>query len=647
MRGYTFNITQRLLGILCVLIPFFVAGQEYRPDKVNKKAAQLYEKAYEKASAGNNREAIDLLQQATDADENYVDAWVALAKLQSESKNYSYSLICFRRALSIDAVYFRPYLLSYAIALAGTGDFIKALEITNRYIEQYKPTGAALESATKRKKNFEFAVQQEKTIATATEKNDFSPKNLGPTVNSKMAEYLPSQTIDGKQLFFTRRVDTYNEDFFTSTTPRPGNWESASPLKGSLNTPQSEGAMMISQDGDWLVFTGCYRPDSRGGCDLYISYRTPTGWSAAVNLGPNVNSDQWESQPCLSPDKQELYFASRRAGGYGGSDLYVCRMQENGYWGTPINLGPNVNTPSDEQCPFIHADNQTLYFTSSHWPGYGDDDIFFVRKQTDGSWSSPTNLGYPINTIDREGTLFITADGKTALYAAERKDSYGLLDLYSFELKEKNRPYPTRWVQGNVTDKKTGKGIEATLELTDLTTRQVISKVKTDSSGNYLLTLPTGRDYAFTVNQKGYLFNSDQYFLKNGISDSAAQKNIVLQPIEKNAAIVLKNIFFETNQFELTPASLTELDKLVTLLQENPTIKIEIGGHTDNIGKAADNLTLSDHRAKAVVDYLLSKKIDPSRLSAKGYGMTQPVADNNTADGRAQNRRTEMKITGL
>ena len=633
--------------ILLILHSVIGSAQEYRPDKVSKKAVQLYEKAYEKASSGSNREAIDLLQQATDADENYADAWIALAKLQIENKNYSYSIICFRRALSIDASYFKPYLLSYAIALAGTGDFVKALETTNRYIDNYKPSGAALEAALQKKKNFEFAVQQEKTSTTPNDRTVFAPKNLGPTVNSKMAEYLPSQTIDGKQLFFTRRVDTYNEDFFTSNGSRSGTWESSSPVKGSLNTPQSEGAMMISQDGEWLVFTGCYRPDSYGGCDLYISYRTASGWSAAANLGAAVNSDQWESQPCLSPDKQELYFASRRTGGYGGSDLYVCKLQDNGKWSAPVNLGPSVNTPADEQCPFIHADNQTLYFTSSYWPGYGDDDLFYVRKQADGNWSQPTNLGYPINTIDREGTLFITADGKTALYAAERKDSYGLLDLYSFELKEKNRPYPTRWVQGKVTDKKTGKGIAATLELTDLSTRQVISKVKTDSSGNYLLTLPTGRDYAFTVNQKGYLFNSDQYFLKNGISDSAAQKNIVLQPIEKNAAIVLKNIFFETNRFELSPASVTELDKLVSLLQENPTIKIEIGGHTDNVGKAADNLTLSDHRAKAVVDYLLTKKIDPARLSAKGYGMTQPVADNNTTEGRALNRRTEMKITGL
>jgi outer membrane protein OmpA-like peptidoglycan-associated protein len=325
----------------------------------------------------------------------------------------------------------------------------------------------------------------------------------------------------------------------------------------------------------------------------------------------------------------------------------VSRLQDNGQWSDPENLGPGINSSADEQCPFIHADNQTLYFTSSYWPGYGDDDLFLVRKLADGRWSTPKNLGYPINTIDREGTLFITADGKTAYYASERKDSYGGLDLYSFELNPSIRPFETRWVTGKVADKKTGKGIVATLELTDLQTRQVISKVITDSLGNYLLTLPTGRDYAFTVNQKGFLFNSDQYFLKTGTVDSAVVKNIELQPIEKNASVVLKNIFFETNRFELTPTSLIELDKLVVLLSENPTIQIEIGGHTDNIGKAEANLLLSENRAKSVVDYLLSKKIDGRRLFYKGFGLTQPIADNNTEAGRALNRRTEMKIVGL
>lgn len=642
---YFFN-TFFIFLVLLSVTPLALA-QEYRPEKISRKAVQLYEKAYEKAAAGQSKEAISLLQEATDADENYADAWLALAKLQSEQKNYSYSVICFRRSMAIDINYTKPHFLSYAVSLAGTGDFVKALEMTNRFIEQVKPNGAQLEQALQRKKSFEFAVNFEKTQQQNKDKTVFAPKNLGPSVNSKLAEYLPSQTIDGTQLFYTRRVELYNEDFFGSKRVKGGNWETATPLKGSLNTPQSEGAMMISQDGEWLVFTGCYRPDSYGGCDLYISYRTSNGWSAAKNLGSKINSDQWESQPCLSPDKRELYFASRRTGGLGGSDIYVSRLLDNGEWSDPENLGPGVNTTEDEQCPFIHADNQTLYFTSSYWPGYGDDDLFYVRKQPNGSWSTPVNLGYPINTIDREGTLFITADGKTAYYSSERKDSYGGLDIYSFELKQDIRPYETRWVKGQVTDKKTGKGIAATLELTDLSTRQVISKVKTDSLGNYLLTLPTGRDYAFTVNQRGYLFNSDQYFLKNGMADSTAEKNIVLQPIEQNASIVLKNIFFETNRYELSPASLIELDKLVTLLDENPTLKIEISGHTDNVGKAESNLLLSDNRARAVVNYLVSKKIEAKRLTAKGYGLSKPVADNSTEEGRAQNRRTEMKIIEL
>ncbi|MEY4149955.1 MAG: hypothetical protein RL555_559 [Bacteroidota bacterium] len=633
--------------IMSFLLPVVGATQAYNPDKVNRKAVQLYEKAFQKASENLTKEAITLLQEATSADENYADAWIALGRLQLELKNYPYSVVCFKRAQFIDLNYFKPFWLSYAAGLAGTGDFLKALEITEKFIDQVKPTGTQLELALIRKRSYAFAVQQEKEQQAEKNPVSFAPKNLGASVNSKMSEYLPSKTIDGTQLFFTRRVDTYNEDFYSATRQNASNWETAQPLRGSLNTPQSEGAMMISQDGTWLVFTGCYRPDSYGGCDLYISYKTKEGWSAAKNLGNRINSDQWESQPCLSPDKRELYFASRRPGGLGGSDIYVSRLQENGQWSDPENLGPGINSSADEQCPFIHADNQTLYFTSSHWPGYGDDDLFLVRKVAEGKWSTPKNLGYPINTIDREGTLFITADGKTAYYASERKDSYGGLDLYSFELNPSIRPFETRWVTGKVSDKKTGIGIPATLELTDLQNGQIISRVKTDSLGNYLLTLPTGRDYAFTVNQKGFLFNSDQYFLKNGTVDSAVVKNIELQPIEKNASIVLKNIFFETNRFELTPASLVELDKLVILLLENPTIQIEIGGHTDNVGKAETNLLLSENRAKSVVDYLVAKKIEARRVSYKGFGLTKPIADNNTEAGRALNRRTEMKIVGL
>ena len=316
----------------------------------------------------------------------------------------------------------------------------------------------------------------------------------------------------------------------------------------------------------------------------------------------------------------------------------------NGKWSEPENLGPEINTKGDESCPFIHADNQTLYFTSTGLQGYGEDDLFFTKKGPKSDWSVPQNLGYPVNTIHKEGTLFIAADAKTAYYSSDRSDSKGGLDIYSFELRENIRPSKTLWVKGKVFDKKTIKGLPSAVELIDLNTKQLLSKVQTDEQGNYLITLPVGKDYLFNVNRKGYLFYSDNFFLSQHSPDSIYEKNIPLQPIEANASIILKNIFFDVNKFDLKPESESELDKMVQLLNENPTLKIQINGHTDSVGKAADNLKLSDNRAKAVVAYLVKKNILSQRLSAKGFGATQPIAPNKTEEGKALNRRTEMKV---
>ena len=221
------------------------------------------------------------------------------------------------------------------------------------------------------------------------------------------------------------------------------------------------------------------------------------------------------------------------------------------------------------------------------------------------------------------------------------------MDIYTFELREDIRPYKTLWVKGQVLDKKTSKGLPSAVELIDMVTKQTISKVQTDEQGNYLITLPVGKDYAFNVNRKGYLFYSDNFFLSQHSIDSVYQKNIPLQPIEANASVVLNNIFFDVNKFDIKPESQVELDKIVQLMNDNPTIKIQIAGHTDNVGKPAENLALSNNRTKTVVSYLINKRISPQRLSYKGFGETQPVADNKTDEGRAKNRRTEMKVVGL
>jgi outer membrane protein OmpA-like peptidoglycan-associated protein/tetratricopeptide (TPR) repeat protein len=625
----------------CCLV-LSAASQQYNPEKVNKKAIAAYNQALENAQNGNYQNAIQLLQQSITIDPGYLDAYLSLAGVYGQLKDYQNSIDNYEKAFARDTDYTIEYKLPYSINLAGLGKFEQALEAINSFLSKNPPeTSTAYKAAQYRKKCYEFAVDFAQKHAGSN--YVFAPQNLGDSINSTESEYLPSITIDGQELVFTRRVQDYNEDFFYSKKEN-GQWRKAQPLEGNINTPENEGAQSISQDGKWLVFTGCNRPNGFGSCDIYISYLTNSGWSEGLNLGSRVNTDQWESQPCLSPDKRDLYFASRRFGGYGGSDIYVCHLLPNGKWSDPENLGPEVNTSGDEACPFIHADNQTLYFTSNGWPGYGDEDLYYVRKGPKGVWSKPVNLGYPINTINREGTLFIDADGKTAYFSSDRSDSRGGLDIYSFELRPGIRPFKTLWVKGNVFDKKTKQGLPSTVELTDLASNDVISRVQTDEKGNYLITLPVGKDYAFNVNRQGYLFYSDNFNLSDRSPDSVYEKNIPLVPIEINASIVLNNIFFAVNQYDLKPASQAELDKVVQLLNENPTVKIQISGHTDNVGKPADNLALSNNRAKAVVNYLISKGIAADRLSYKGFGESQPVADNSTEEGRARNRRTELKV---
>ncbi len=614
---------------------------QYFPEKVPKKAMALYQQGLEKANDGDFKAGIQLLDNAIKIDQKFMDAYLSVAGMYGELKNYDASIQYYIKAKAIDPAYFRDYNLPFAINLAGKGDFAAAITAIDDFLKIESLNERSRLAAEYRKKSFRFGLEFAQNHPAGEYK--FEPKNLGDNVNSRVSEYLPAITINGDELVFTRRVGNTNEDFY-SATRKDGVWSPARPLPGNINSASNEGAQNISQDGQWLIFTGCDFPDGFGSCDLYISYLTNDGWSAPENLGKTINTAAWETTPSLSPDKRDLYFTSTRPGGYGGSDIYISRLQPNGRWGEPENAGPEINTAGDESCPFIHADNETLYFTSSGHLGYGGQDLFVTRKQANGSWGKAVNLGFPINTIENEGSLAVAADGKTAYYASDRSDSRGGLDLYSFELREDIRPARTLWVKGRVFDEKTTKGLPSSVELTDLATQQPVSSIQTDGSGSYLITLPVGKDYAFNVNRKGYLFFSENFSLKEVAPDSTFNIDIALKPIEANATIVLRNIFFDVNKSDIKPESVSELDKLVGLLKDNPTLTIQINGHTDNVGSAADNLKLSKSRAESVVRYLVGKGIPVSRLTAQGFGANVPVAGNNTEEGKARNRRTELKV---
>lgn len=632
---------QPIIYTLILTVLFLPALAQYKPSSISKKAEDLYTRALGKAGEGDFQEALRMLGQSVKMEPQFADAFLSIAGIYGELKNYDQAIANYEKAKAIDSIYFRDYALPYSINLAGRGQFEKALQAVNHFLSIPDLNTSSRKAGEYRKQCYEFAVAYARKNTASNYR--FEPHNLGDSINSEVSEYFPAITIDGNQLFYTRRVNNMNEDFYESSR-KDTVWQRSRSLPGDINTSSNEGAQNISQDGQWLIFTGCNFPDGFGSCDLYISYLTPDGWSTPENLGETINTEAWESAPSLSPDKRDLYFASNRAGGFGKSDIYVSHRMPDGSWSEPKNAGPEINTAGTESCPFIHADNQTLYFTSDGHPGYGGDDLFMIKKTANGVWSKAENLGYPINTIENEGSLVISSDGKTAFYASDRSDSKGGLDLYSFELREDVRPSRTLWVKGKVYDAKTNKGLPSAVELTDLETKQVLSKVQTNETGNYLITLPVGKDYAFNVSRKGYLFFSDNFPLKNNAPDSTYNIDIPLQPLEKNATVILRNIFFDVNKYDLQPESFVELDNLVSLLKENPALKISINGHTDNAGTPADNMKLSNNRANEVVRYLVSKGIMASRLSAKGWGETQPIATNNTEEGRAKNRRTEMKV---
>ena len=618
-------------------------AQWYNPDKVNKKAQQLNEEAYEAAQEGNYTGAITLLDKALQADPKFLDAILSKAGIYGNLKNYPLSVKEYENAFKLDAQYSDVYLLPYSISLAGTGNFSKALEAVNKFLQNPTLNAQSKKAGNFRKSTYKFALDYAVLHPEAAAAP--APQNLGDSINTIHLEYFPSLTIDGKSMVFTRRINS-DEDFYVSNFIN-GSWSKARPIEGRVNTNLNEGAQNISQDGEWLVFTGCNYPEGLGSCDLYISYKTKSGkWTEPQNLPGVINSEFWESSPCLSPDKRDLYFSSNRTGGFGGKDIWVSHQNANGRWTEPVNLGPVINTSSDEGCPFIHADNQTIYFNSNGHAGYGATDLFLSRKKDDFNWSTPQNLGYPINTIDDEGSLIVASNGKTAYYASDGADTKGGLDIYSYQLPDSSRAAKTLWVNGKVFDKKTGEGLPSLVELFEVNSSRMVSRLQTDENGHYLITLPVGKDYVLNVNRKNYLFYSDHFSLPSNQVDTSFYVDIPLQPIETGASIVLKNIFFDSKKWELKPGSQTELNKVVQLLNDNPALKIEITGHTDNIGNPADNLILSENRAKSVVKYLIANGIAPGRLMSKGYGETRPIAPNNSEENRAQNRRTELKVLG-
>jgi outer membrane protein OmpA-like peptidoglycan-associated protein len=486
----------------------------------------------------------------------------------------------------------------------------------------------------------------------------FEPENVGDNVNSIGEEYMPYLTADGQTVFFTARrpgctggyqaeFKDFTEDFYYSEMV-DGKWQPCKNLGPPVNTDFNEGAPSFSPDGQYVFFASCGREGGYGSCDIYVSKLQGTTWSKPQNLGPLINTPAWESQPCISNDGKTLYFSSNRAGGLGSHDIWYANLV-NGRWTEPKNMGAPVNSEGSEQGPFIHADDKTFYFSSDFHPGFGNYDLFISRATANG-WSKPDNLGYPLNTSGAEAQIFVDSKGNQGFFASSRSGGLGKSDIYSFVLDERIRPDFTTYVRGTVSEKNTGKALDATVTFINVTSGDTIRSVKTNvASGRYMLTLPLEQDYAAFVDKKGYLFKSSLFSLKNVDPKTTPyfDVDIQLEPLSVGLEVIMSAIFYETNKFDLLDDSKPELDHMVSFLRVNKTLKVEIGGHTDNVGTDKENQVLSENRASEVRKYLISKGISGDRITSKGYGESQPMITNDTEEGRALNRRTVCRITEI
>ncbi len=506
--------------------------------------------------------------------------------------------------------------------------------------------------------------------------------NTGPIINSKHADFAPVISADESVLVFTSRREgstggelsaednQFYEDIYI-TYKGNGSWTAPRNIK-EVNTDQHDACVALSPDGKQLFI---YR-DKQGG-DLYASNFDAVAnvWSKPQGLGENINTKYYEPSISMTSNGGMIYFSSDRPGGQGGLDIYKSQKDEKGKWGAAVNLGPVVNTPYDDDAPFIHSDGQTLYFSSRGHAGMGGYDIYRSEIQ-DEVWTAPENLGYPINTAGEDIYFVLSADNKHGYYASAKENGSGEKDIYMISMPErkpleisaqintiqvravnlqiKNVEMKTQAVaenttnatvlKGKVIDADTKEPLVADVVLVDNATAEQLEEHKTDQAGMFSTFMPSGKNYNFSVEKENYLFHSENFDIpaNNGYQDF----NIVieLRKISVGSKVVLRNIFFDFDKATLRKESTAELEKLLEIMQQMPKLKIELSGHTDSKGADEYNKKLSQKRSQAVVNYLIAKGISADRLRFAGYGEERPMASNDDEEGRQLNRRTEFEI---
>jgi outer membrane protein OmpA-like peptidoglycan-associated protein len=650
-------------GAFCFLLFFYTcttsAGSSPSDTCVknfSKKAEKIYAEGINFFKKGNYSEATKSMRDVTREEPEFVDAYYVLGLINfkktnsnfKEARRYFLKVLDLCPGYDIDTYYYLGEIsygydqydstVTYMTKFLSDVDKIKSDKYYNRAVE---------------------LLNYSKFYAQITSHPvPFEPKVV-EGISTFQDEYLPILSPDNQMALFTRnekvpperntliQTDKNQEKFMYSDLLPDGTFSEGAEMPPPFNIKGNQGGATLTIDNNTIYYTVCQnnRDNTYRNCDIYYSELINGTWTPIKSISDNINLPKtWEAQPSISSDGKSLYFVSDRTGGLGGYDIYKSVKKETGEWGDPINLGANINSRGNEKSPFIHPDGKTLYFSSDGWPGLGGYDIFFSRLKDDSTWSKPVNIGYPINSVEDDVGFFVSTDGTKGFFASNKLQGKGGWDLYSFDLYPEARPEKIMFLKGTIKSESVEEPVKARILLKNVTTKKT-SEIPMDSTtGNYVTVAPFNNDYIMTVKKEGYVYETRYISQHDSIYKLPARLDVEIQPIELNKSYRINDIYFGFNSFDLTEESKLILDQLLEFLTDNLTIRIQIQGYTDNIGNDADNIKLSENRAKSVYNYLIMKGISTNRLTYKGFGKAMPVADNSNEEGRAKNRRTVFVI---
>ncbi|MEO9965560.1 MAG: OmpA family protein [Reichenbachiella sp.] len=627
---------------------FAVFAQGTKYSTIDKRAEKYYEEARQYLKRSQFREAMEPLQDALDRDPNFIEVWLAMGSANYRLGRDSLTLVALHKALEIDPDYSKS---TYAYFLIGEIYFKQSnYEEAKAYLAHYL---SREDTDLKKRQQSEVMIDNcQYALVAMAAPFEYNIAILPDHANDFKLQYFPVLSVDQQKIYFTRREGLSmrdDEDIYYCDKLEDGSWSVPRSISDKINSTFNEGAASLSADGRMLVFTSCDGRRGFGSCDIYASYKEGDNWSEPENMGRMINSEAWEAQPSLSADGRTIYFVSNRQGGLGRKDIWMSSKDLKGKWQEAINLGKNVNTNKDEISPFIHANGESIYFSSNGRVGLGGLDIYMSERK-DTVWTEAVNLGYPLNDAHDQVSLYISSDGEKGYYTIEKKIRNDFESrLYSFDLPDTFQvSNKSSFLRGTVTNADTGAPISANIKLYKLNDEKYFSKLSSDKeTGAYTVVLSESNQYGLYVTAQGFLFKDFSFSFEDIDQFDQNLLDIKLEPVKVGAITVLGNIFFDFNEFSLQRTSMSELKEVYNFLRQNPNVKVEISGHTDNIGSAEYNMELSTKRAKSVYDFLIFKRIRPEQISYVGYGQDKPIVPNDNLENQSKNRRIEFKISSI